>query len=158
MGGLDALINNAGVGGGGALHEADAEKIHNAFHVNVLAGIQLMRDAAPYLFKSRQAAIINIVSIAGQQVGKGSGAYAASKHAMLGASHSAFEDMRSEGVKVCAICPGMVATSMTADFDAKPEKMLQASDIAYAMKFALQFPQTGCPVEITLRPQLNPTL
>ncbi len=158
MGGLDALINNAGVGGGGALHEADPGKIHDAFQVNVLAGIQLMRDAAPHLFKSPQAAIINIVSIAGQQVGKGSGAYAASKHAMLGASHSAFEDMRSKGVKVCAICPGMVATSMTADFDAKPEKMLQASDIAYAMKFALQFPRTGCPVEITLRPQLNPTL
>ena len=158
MGGLDVLVNNAGIGGGGALHEADPARIHDAFHINTLAGIALMRDAAPYLFKSQDAAIINIVSIAGQHLGKGAGAYAASKHAMLAASHSAFEDMRAEGVKVCAICPGMVATPMTAEADADASKMLQPSDIAYAMKFALQFPRSGCPVEITLRPQFDATL
>lgn len=156
MGSLDVLINNAGVGGGGAVQDAVFETMHDVVHVNLLAAMRLTHDAVPHLKKSDNAAVINTVSVAGQQASPGSGAYTATKHGLLGWSHASFEDLREHGIKVCAICPGYVNTPMTRDAEADHSLMLQPADIAYTVKYILQFPTTGCPVEITLRPQRNP--
>jgi NADP-dependent 3-hydroxy acid dehydrogenase YdfG len=89
---------------------------------------------------------------------KGGGAYSASKHAALAFSHATFEDLRDQGVKVCAICPGFVNTDMPGDEGVDRALMIQPADIAYTVRYILEFPNTGCPTEITIRPQLNPYL
>ena len=153
---LDVLVNNAGVGAGGPVQEGGTEDWHQAIHVNTLAMMLLTRHAAPHLLKSTRPAVINTVSISGQQVQKGQGPYCASKHAARAFSHATFEDMREHGVKVCAICPGLVNTEMPDGEGLNRDLMIQRSDIAYTVRYVLEFPETGCPTEITIRPQRSP--
>lgn len=156
MGRLDVLVNNAGMGGFGAVNEADVKDWHDTLHVNTLALMYLTRFASPHLLKSDRPAIVNTASVAGQMVMKGGGSYCASKHAALAFSHATFEDLRDHGVKVSAICPGFVNTDMPDGDNVDRQLMIQPADIAYTVKFILEFPATGCPTEITIRPQRNP--
>lgn len=156
MGRLDVLVNNAGIGGFGAVNEADVKSWHDTLHVNTLALMYLTRFASPHLLKSDRPAIVNTASVAGQMVMKGGGGYCASKHAALAFSHATFEDLRDHGVKVCAICPGFVNTDLPGGDNVDRQLMIQPADIAYTVRFILEFPKTGCPTEITIRPQRNP--
>ena len=84
------------------------------------------------------------------------GAYNASRHALLGFSGSVFEDVREAGVKVCAICPGLVDTGSATDRKRDASRMIQPEDIAEAVLFVVNAPETMCPTEIVLQPQRTP--
>jgi 3-oxoacyl-[acyl-carrier protein] reductase len=100
--------------------------------------------------------VIHIASIVSRMSFAGGGAYCASKHAVLGYSNALFEDVREAGVKVCAIQPGYVSTDMVAGRGLAMEKMIQPEDIAKTVTFVATYPDTGCPVEIIVRPQRAP--
>lgn len=112
FGGLDVLVNNAGVVQSGATEdfsEADWDRI---FAVNT-KGIFLMTQAAiPALKKSAHAAIINTASIAGKKGHPGMAAYCGSKFAAIGITQSLALELARDGITVNAICPGMVGTAM----------------------------------------------
>lgn len=150
-GAINVLVNNAGI------HEsADPESWDKTLDVNLRATMGLTRLALPYLEKAGSGAVINIASIAGLMGVAGSAAYCASKHGVMGFTRALFEDVREKNIKVSAICPGFVATDLTESPKLDSKKMIQPEDVAETVLFVINFPSTGCPTEIVLRPQHSP--
>ena len=157
LGGLNILVNNAGIHATGKAQSADIEAFERVIDVNVKALMNLSRLALPHILAAQgHRAVIHIASVVSRMSFGGGGAYCASKHAVLGYSNSMFEDVREAGVKVCAIQPGFVATDMVAGHGLKMDKMIQPQDIAKTVRFVATYPETGCPVEIIVRPQRSP--
>ena len=157
LGGLHILVNNAGIYAKGPAQSADIEDFERVIDVNVKALMNLTRLALPHILAAQgHRAVIHIASIVSRMSFAQGGAYCASKHAVLGYSNSMFEDVREAGVKVCAIQPGFVAADMVAGHGLDMDKMIQPEDIAKTVRFVATYPDTGCPVEIIVRPQRSP--
>ncbi len=156
LGGLNILINNAGVTGPGAADSGDLEAWDLAVDINLRSLLHLTRHALPEIEKSGWGAVINIASMAGRRPFGGAAAYCATKHGVVGFTHALFEDVRERNIKVCAVCPGFVATEMTEGMGLSDQKMIQPDDVARAVAFVLTFPDSGCPIEIQIMPQRSP--
>jgi NADP-dependent 3-hydroxy acid dehydrogenase YdfG len=156
LGGLNILVNNAGVYGGGPADSGDLDSWDLAIDINLRALMHLTRHALPEIEKASWGAVINVASMAGRRPFGGAGAYCATKHGVVGFTHALFEDVRERNIKVCAICPGFVATEMASGMGLSVEKMIQPEDIARTVEFVLTYPDTGCPIEIQVMPQRSP--
>src|SRR5918992_996385 len=117
FGRLDVLVNNAGIGIGGAIEEAETKKVDMQLDVNLRAVYLTTRECIPMLKQAggehRKALIVNTSSIAGK-FGQGwLAAYSATKAAVVGPSQATHRELAADGVQVTAFCPGFVATAMT---------------------------------------------
>ena len=157
LGRIDVVVNNAGVyGTRGPAQDAELAMWDTVLDVNLRAMMHLTRHALDDIVRSPAGAVVNIASIAGKMTMGNGAAYTTSKHGVVGFSGALFEDLRERGVKVCAICPGFVNTDMVGSRGLDAAKMIQPEDIARTVLFVLNFPTTGCPTEIVLRPQRTP--
>jgi 3-oxoacyl-[acyl-carrier protein] reductase len=159
LGGINVLINNAGVYIEKPISSLTEQDWDETFDVNLKAIFLLSQQALPYLKGREQAAIINVGSVASERGYARGTAYSGSKHALMGFTESLFQDIREMGIKVSVINPGVIDTDMHKD-DPRFEKtkMLKPEDISQAVRFIVNFPGHACPTEITLLPQLNPRL
>ena len=115
FGGLDVLVNNAGVVDSGPTETFSEAAWERIFAVNT-KGVFLMTQAAlPALRASGDAAIVNVASIAGKRGAPGMAAYCGSKFAVVGITQSLALELASDHIRVNALCPGMVATAMWQD-------------------------------------------
>lgn len=112
FGGLDALVNNAGVLLQGKLGMMRLEDSRRMFEVNVLAAMNLTQYAIRAFPKGKGGAVINLASIAGTQGIDGIAAYSASKAALIGFTKAAAKELASAQVRVNAIAPGFIDTDM----------------------------------------------
>jgi NAD(P)-dependent dehydrogenase (short-subunit alcohol dehydrogenase family) len=109
MGGLDTLINNAGVAGPTALiDELKLSDLEQTLRVNVIGQFLCAKYAVPYLKKSEQAAIINMSSAAGHLGMPGRSPYSASKWAVIGLTKSLAIELGNDGIRCNAVLPGAV--------------------------------------------------
>lgn len=114
-GGIDVLCNNAGVLDGYApAHETSVELWQRVLSVNLTGPFLLARRLAPLMAERGGGAIVNTASVSSFVAGGGGAAYTASKHGLLGLTRQLAFDYGRRGVRVNAICPGAVATEMTA--------------------------------------------
>ncbi len=113
LGGLDILMNNAGVVSGSPIEEMQDEEWNKVFAVNVEATIKITRCSLPYLKKSKFGRIINIGSIMSTLGDAGLSAYAASKHAVAGLTKSIAAEVGPAGITANYIQPGAIMTGMT---------------------------------------------
>ncbi len=111
FGGLDLLVNNAGVSMNARFAELDEEVLREIFEVNFFAAASLTRLAIPELIASR-GAILVISSLVGLVATPTRSAYAASKHALHGLFDALRIELRRHGVTVTLVCPGLVATAI----------------------------------------------
>ncbi|HSG39920.1 MAG TPA: SDR family oxidoreductase, partial [Thermoanaerobaculia bacterium] len=111
-GGLDCLVNNAGVWVHDPLAQIQSERLQATFAVNVVGPFLCARYAIPRLTGSDNASIINISSTAGQRGEAFYSAYAASKGALISATKSWSSELAPE-IRVNAVAPGWVDTEMT---------------------------------------------
>ena len=158
LGSLNILINNAGIHVNGSVRDASLEQWDHLLDVNLKSVIHATHYALPYLEQSSQGSLIYISSTAGKVNFPEESIYCASKHGLMSFVGSIFEEVRQKNIKVCAICPGFVNTEMAQGRHLDPMKMIQPEDVAHTVVFVLKFPQTGCPTEITIRPQHSPYL
>jgi NAD(P)-dependent dehydrogenase (short-subunit alcohol dehydrogenase family) len=114
LGGLDVLVNNAGVESVGAVADLSDSELMRLFDVNVFGVLRCMRAAIPVLTQPG-GVIINIASVAGLAGFPMQAAYGASKAAVLRLTETAALELRGLGIRVNAICPALVATPMAAD-------------------------------------------
>jgi len=157
FGALDILVNNAGVYLHLALEKLEKKQLEDLFAVNLVAPMMLTKLALPHLKKTPGSAVINVASIAGLQGFSKGSAYSASKFAVVGFTQCLFEEVREEGIKVCAICPGYVATPMTDGYSyLDMEKMIPPEDVAETIVDVLKLSVRSCPAQIIVRPQYSP--
>jgi short-subunit dehydrogenase len=151
-GGVDVLVNNAGVFVGGTPLEGDPADWERGLRLNVLVPMHLTRRLAPAMAKRERGLIINLGSVAAIEGMQTAGAYATTKHALRGWSLSCYQALRGYGIKVVLINPGFVATDMTAGVEgADRSRMLSPGDVAEAAMLAVRTRPACCPEEITLR-------
>jgi 3-oxoacyl-[acyl-carrier protein] reductase len=113
-GGLDCLVNNAGVWVHDPLSRLDAERLEATLAVNVVGPFLCAREAVPLLQGSEDGSIVNISSTAGQRGEAFYSAYAASKGAMISATKSWSSELAPK-IRVNSVAPGWVETDMTAE-------------------------------------------
>jgi 2-keto-3-deoxy-L-fuconate dehydrogenase len=110
LGGLDVLINNAGIGAQGGIEANSDEEWHRVLDVNVVGLVRVTRAALPALRKSSRAAIVNTCSIAAIAGLPQRALYSASKGAVLALTLSMAADLIAEGIRVNAVNPGTADT------------------------------------------------
>lgn len=148
------LVNNAGIGRFAPLAELSLADWDLTMATNVRSLYLVTRAFLPALEHSR-GAIVNIASLAGKNGFEGGTAYCASKHAVLGFSKALMLEVRKQGVRVIAVCPGTVATPfMDKQSRMRPdrERVLRADDVAQAVVGALTLPDHAMLSELDLRP------
>ena len=115
FGRLDVLVNNAGVVDSGPLETFSEERWDKIFDVNVKGVFLMTRAAAERLRASDDAAIVNTASIAGKRGAPSLAAYCGSKWAVVGITQSFALELAGDGIRVNALCPGVVGTAMWSD-------------------------------------------
>ncbi|WP_330309167.1 MULTISPECIES: SDR family oxidoreductase [unclassified Streptomyces] len=131
LGGLDVLINNAGIGAQGTVEDNDDEQWHRVLDVNVLGMVRTTRAALPHLRESEHAAIVNTCSIAATAGLPQRALYSASKGAVLSLTLAMAADHLREGVRVNCVNPGTADTPWIA-------RLLDAADDPVAERAALE--------------------
>lgn len=112
---LTVMVNNAGLGAFGLLHEIDPGKVEVMIRTNVLGVIYGMRAAGEQLMRQRSGGgIVNISSIVGEFPDPGGGAYAASKAAVDLLSRTGYRELRDHGIHVVNVKPALTDTAFSA--------------------------------------------
>jgi NAD(P)-dependent dehydrogenase (short-subunit alcohol dehydrogenase family) len=156
---LDVLVNNAGLGIGGAVAEAETKKLDLQLNVNLRAVYLLARESIPLLKEAGaehgKALMVNTASYAGKHGQGWLAAYSATKFGVVGLSQALHKELSRDGVQVTALCPGFVATPMTDWIEGQvpKEEMIQPEDIAESIRFLLRTsPQCMVPEVQFVRP------
>ncbi len=110
FGGLDVLVNNAGVGALGRFEEATSERLRQVLEVNFFALVEMTRLALPLLVGGRNPLIVNISSILGHRGIPLMSEYSASKFAVQGFSESLRAELAARGIDVLVASPGTTET------------------------------------------------
>lgn len=113
LGGLDILVNNAGVCPVGTLEDLTDDQWQFGLDVNLLAPARLAKACLALLKASKAGRVINTGSILSRYGDAGLGAYAASKHAILGFTRSLAMELGPFGITVNCVQPGCIVTGMT---------------------------------------------
>jgi NAD(P)-dependent dehydrogenase (short-subunit alcohol dehydrogenase family) len=107
---IDALVNNAGIGGGRAVEETPIDEVREIFETNYFGNVNVLREVTPIMRKQNSGRIVTVGSLAGRVVMGCHAHYSASKWAMEGLSEALAQEMAEFNVKVSIIEPGCVLT------------------------------------------------
>ena len=146
FGGLDLIVNNAGVMTVGAIEEVDIEAICQMVRLNVESVYRMSYTVLRHFKKVGSGFLINISSIAGLKTQPQYGAYNGTKHAVEAFTDALRMELAGTGIKVAAIAPGTVDTSLYDRWDRENKDWimsggaLQPEDIASSVRFILEQP------------------
>ncbi|GAB4285257.1 MAG: 3-oxoacyl-[acyl-carrier-protein] reductase [Coriobacteriia bacterium] len=131
LGGLDVLVNNAGITRDGLLVRMSDDDWRSVIDTNLTGAFNTTRPAAKLMMKARAGSIVNIASVVGITGNAGQANYAAAKAGLIGFTRSVARELASRGVRANAVAPGFIETDMTA---ALPDAARSAALDAIAMK------------------------
>lgn len=156
FGGLDILINNAGVGLFASVADMTLEQWHDVIDTNLNGVFYCCHAAIPQLRKRGGGWIINISSLAGKNAFTNGAAYCASKAALNQFSEALMQEVRYDGIRVTYIMPGSVATEFGTRGAAKQGWAIGAEDVAQVVMDLLAMPSRTLPSRIEMRPSQPP--
>ena len=140
FGGVDILINNAGLTHNSLLKDTSMKTFDDMMAVNVRVPYLLTKTALPELKKSKRASIVNIASVVAHSGYAWQSAYSASKHALLGFTKALSAEVYKDDIRVHAVSPGGVFTDMVkiSRPDLNPDGMIMPEDVADAVLFLIK--------------------
>jgi len=157
FGGVDILINNAGIGKFGRLDETSPEDFRAVLETNLFGVFYCCHEAIPAMKKRGGGYIINISSLAGTNAHPEMTAYNASKFGLNGLSEALMQEVRQDNIKVSYIMPGSVNTYFG---DKEPDEAkgwaLQPADIARVVLDLLHHDERSLPSRVEIRPSKPP--
>jgi NAD(P)-dependent dehydrogenase (short-subunit alcohol dehydrogenase family) len=157
FGGLDLLVNNAGIGRFAPIQEMSPEDWTLQIETNLTGVFNCSLAAIPHLKESEDGWIINIGSLAGRNPFAGGAAYNATKFGLLGMTEAMMLDLRYEGIRVSLIMPGSVNTEFGGREPGEEGAWrLQSEDVARAVVDLLGYPGNALPSRVELRPTQPP--
>ncbi len=158
FGGVDILINNAGVGYiGNTVEEMSPDDFRQTLETNLFGVFYTCHYAVPLLKKRGGGYILNISSLAGQNPHPKMAAYNASKYGLNGFTEALMQEVRQDDIKVSYICPGSVNTEFGGG-EVSDEKswQLQPEDIAETVLNLLKMDERALPSKVEIRPSKPP--
>jgi len=136
-GGLNVLVNSAGIGIAGTVESVQAKHIDLQLGVNLRGLLLVSREAIP-LLKQTRGWIFNLASIAGTGPTPGLTVYGATKAAVIALTRSQNLELDDAGVRAIAICPGFVDTPMAEWSGIPPAEMIRPEDCAEVVRMCLR--------------------
>ena len=136
-GGLDLLVNSAGIGIAARVEDAQLKHIDRQLGIN-LRGLVLVSQAAIPHLRATRGWIVNLASIAGTQPVPILPIYAATKAAVISLTHSLNADLDDDGVRAIALCPGFVDTPMAEFAGLSSDEMIRPEDCAEVVRMCLR--------------------
>jgi len=162
LGGLDGLVNNAGVMLLGPVAGAPTEEWRTMINVNLLGLLYCTHAALPVMLEAGRGDIVNVSSVAGRFARAGSGVYNMTKWGVGAFSEALRQEVTAAGVRVMVVEPGAVATELVDQNREEIQQVirgvfkdmtpLQPNDIAEAIVYAMSRPQNVSVNEILVRP------
>ena len=137
FGGLDVLVNSAGIGIAGTVESLQAKHIDLQLNINLRGLLLVSREAIP-LLRQTKGWIVNLASIAGTTPTPGLTVYGATKAAVIALTRSQNAELDGDGVRAIAICPGFVDTPMAEWSGIDPDEMIQPEDCAEIVRMCLR--------------------
>lgn len=156
FGGIHYLVNNAGIMTHKYLKDFDTEDWKKVIEVNLFGTMMMCKEALPHMEKlssTTGATIINLCSTSGRRGYERGTAYTASKFALTGFSESLFKEVREHNIRVVAIYPSYVDTSVKEEFSLKQIGkgiLMRAEDVADSIILAMKLPQRALLKEIEI--------
>lgn len=151
LGGLDGLINNAGIGSFGPVAELRSDDFRRVFDVNVLGAAIMARECIPHLRTAGGGDIVNISSTSGLKGGAGATIYSSSKFALKAMTQCWQAELRPDDIRVTLVNPSEVQTEFGGrDPAVRDPRKLFAEDIAHAVASCLEMDRRGFVPEVTV--------
>jgi short-subunit dehydrogenase len=135
-GGMDVLVNSAGLGVGGSFASQDTKRIDLQLDVNLRGTLLVTREALPLLRASR-GHVFTLASIAGTIPTPGLAVYGATKAAVISFTNSLNREEADNGIRATALCPAFVATRMTDWTGIPADEMIQIEDVVELVRTLL---------------------
>ena len=136
-GGLDLLVNSAGIGIAGTVETIQAKHVDLQIGINLRGLLLTSREAIPHLKKTK-GWIVNLASIAGTAPTPGLTVYGATKAAVIALTRSQNAELDEDGVRAIAVCPGFVDTPMAQWSGIPGDEMIQPEDCAEVVRMCLR--------------------
>jgi NAD(P)-dependent dehydrogenase (short-subunit alcohol dehydrogenase family) len=142
FGRLDVLVNSAGVYGREASDSAETAQVDLQVAVNLRAPLLMVREALPLLraagAEHGKALVVNLSSVSGKEGQPGSTIYSATKAGLISLTQSLQRETAGQGIQATALCPGLVATPMSAGGSVAQSEMVTVDDVAEAVRLLLR--------------------
>ncbi len=156
FGGLDILINNAGVGIFRSVADMSLEQWHQVIDTNLTGVFYCCRAAIPHLRAGGTGWIINVSSLASKNAFQEAAAYCASKAGLNAFSEALMQEVRHDGIRVAYVMPGSVRTEFSGRTLGDDEWKLAPDDVAQVVGDLLAHPPRSLPSSVEIRPARPP--
>ena len=157
LGGVDVLVNNAGIGLFKPVEEMSPEEFRAVLETNLFGVFHCCRAAIPVMKRRGGGYIINISSLAGANPHPSMAAYNASKFGLNGFSEALMQEVRHDKIKVSYVMPGSVNTEFGGDTPgAEKGWQLQPADVARVVTDLLRHDERSLPSRVEIRPSRPP--
>jgi NAD(P)-dependent dehydrogenase (short-subunit alcohol dehydrogenase family) len=157
LGGVDVLVNNAGVGLFKTVEETDPEEFRAVLETNLFGVFYCCREAVPRMRERGGGYVVNISSLAGANPHPRMAAYNASKFGLNGFSEAFMQEVRHDRIKVSYVMPGSVNTEFGGDTVSDERAwQLQPDDIARVVTDLLRHDERSLPSRVEIRPSRPP--
>ncbi|HEY5617701.1 MAG TPA: SDR family oxidoreductase [Vicinamibacterales bacterium] len=156
FGGIDVLVNNAGVGVFRSVADMSVEDWHKIIDTNLTGVFYCSQAALPHLRARGGGWIINISSLSGKHPFADAAAYCASKAALNAFSEALMQEVRHEGIRVAYVMPGSVRTEFSGRSVGNDDWKIAPDDVARVVTDLLSYPSRSLPSSVEIRSSRPP--